>query len=46
MEHEYGRHQSLNTKVYDLMFLDGSVQRYATNTISENIYFQVDEEVR
>ena len=27
------------------MFPDGEVQQYAANTIADNIYFQVDEEV-
>ena len=34
----------LNTKVYDVMFPDGVVHQYAANTISENIYSQVDED--
>ena len=34
----------LNTIVYDVMFPDGSVSKYAANLIAENIYSQVDEE--
>ena len=34
----------LNTRIYDVMFPDGSLQQYAANTIAENIYSQVDED--
>lgn len=33
-----------NTRVYDVMFHDGSIEQFAANTIAENIYSQVDEE--
>ena len=31
------------TRIYDVMFLDGSIQHYAANIIAENVYSQVDE---
>ena len=34
----------LDTRVYDVMFQDGTVKNYATNVIAENIYSQVDSE--
>ena len=41
---EFDHNLILNTKVYDVMFPDVSVHRYAANTISMNIYSQVDED--
>ena len=40
----YNQNPILNTKVYDVMFPDGSVSQYAANVIAENIYAQIDEE--
>lgn len=34
----------LNTRIYDVLFPDGSVQQYAANTIAENTFSQVDED--
>ena len=34
----------INTRVYDMMFPDGSIQQYAANLIAENIYSQVDKD--
>ena len=34
----------LNTRVYDVLFPDGSCEQYAANQIAENIYSQVDDE--
>ena len=34
----------LNSRVYDAMFPDSSVQQYGANIIAENLYSQVDEE--
>ena len=34
----------LNTRVYDVMFPDGSVEQFAANNIAMNIYTQVDDE--
>ena len=36
--------QVLNTKIYNVMFSDGTVTQYATNIIAENIYSQIDED--
>ena len=33
-----------DTRYYDVQFLDGSVESYATNMIAENLYAQVDQE--
>ena len=41
---EYDANPILNSRVYDVMFPDGSVQQYAANIIAENVYSQVDEE--
>ena len=41
---EYNSNPILNTRVYDVMFPDGSIQQYGANIIAENIYSQVDEE--
>ena len=40
----YDPNPILNTKIYDVLFPDGSVQQYAANTIAENIYAQIDED--
>ena len=40
----YDANPLLNSRVYDLMIPDGSVQQYAANVIAENLYSQVDEE--
>ena len=34
----------LDTRIYDVMFPDGTVNKYATNIIAENMYSQVDTE--
>lgn len=34
----------LDTRVYDVMFPDGSIQSYAANVIAENMWSQVDDE--
>ena len=34
----------LDTRVYDVMFEDGTVKQYGANIIAENIYSQVDQE--
>ena len=39
----FNQNPILNTKVYDVMFPDGSVSQYAANIIAENIYSQIDE---
>ena len=41
---EYNSNPILNTRVYDVMFPDGSIQQYGANIIAENILSQVDEE--
>ena len=41
---DYNVNPILNTRVYDVMFPDGSIQQYAANLIAENIYSQVDED--
>lgn len=41
---EFNQNPILNTKVYDVLFPDGSIQQYSANTIAENIYSQVDED--
>ena len=40
----FNQNAILNTKVYDVMFPDGSVSQYAANIIAENIYSQIDED--
>jgi len=40
----YHERPFLNTRVYDVMFHDGSIEQFAANTIAENTYSQVDEE--
>ena len=40
---EFNQNLILNTKVYDIIFLDVAVHQYAANTISKNIYYQVDK---
>ena len=34
----------LNTNIYEVMFSDGSILKYAANIIAENIFSQVDED--
>jgi len=34
----YHERPFLNTRVYDVMFHDGSIEQFAANTIAENIY--------
>ena len=43
---EYNANPILNTRVYDVMFPDGSIQQYAANIIAENLYSQVDDDGR
>jgi len=40
----YDTNPILNTRLYDVMFPDGSVQAYGANIIAENLYSQVDED--
>ena len=40
----FNQNPILNTKVYEVMFPDGSVSKYAANIIAENIYSQVDKD--
>ena len=40
----FNQNPILNTKIYDVMFPDGSVSQYAANIIAENIYSQIDED--
>ena len=35
-----------DTREYDVEFTDGSIEKYATNIIAENMFAQVDDEVR
>ena len=44
MKGRYDTNLILNTRVYDVMFPDGSVQAYGANIIAENLYLQVDED--
>ena len=41
---KYNSNPILDTRVYKVMFPDGSIQQYSENVIAENIYAQVDEE--
>ena len=34
----------LNTRIYEVMFPGGSVQKFEANIITENMYSQVDED--
>lgn len=34
----------MDTREYEVIFPDGSVQSYLANTIAENLYSQVDDE--
>ena len=43
---KFNENPILNTRVYDVLFPDGSYEQYAANQIAENIYSQVDEEGR
>ena len=40
----FNQNPIMNTKIYDVMFPDGSVQQYAANSIAENIYSQIDSD--
>ena len=40
----YDSNPILNTRLYDVMFPDGSIRQYSANIIAENIFSQVDEE--
>ena len=40
----FNQNPILNTKVYDVIFPDGSISQYAANIIAENIYSQIDED--
>lgn len=40
----YHSNPRMNTQVYDVEFPDGSLQKYATNSIAENIYNNCDSE--
>ena len=41
---EFNHNPILNNKVCDVMFPDGAINQYAANTISDNIYYKLDEE--
>ena len=41
---QYDSNPMLNTKVYDVMFPDGTVQQYAANFIAENLYESSDDD--
>ena len=41
---DYNANPILNTRVYEVMFPDGSIQQYGANIIAENMYSQVDDE--
>ena len=41
---QYDANPIMNSRVYDVMSPDGSIQQYAANIIAENLYSQVDEE--
>ena len=41
---KYDTNAVLNTMVYDVEFLYGSIRKYGENVISDNIYSQVDSE--
>ena len=34
----------MNSMLYDVEFPDGQVKEYATNTVAENVYSQVDDD--
>jgi len=34
----------LDTRIYDVLFPDGVVRQYSTNSIAENMYSQLDQE--
>ena len=38
----YNKNNTLDTRVYDVMFSYGAVCQYAANIIAENMYSQVD----
>ena len=38
----YNKNPILDTRLYDVMFPDGTVCQYAANIIAENMYSQVD----
>ena len=40
----FNHNRILNNKVYDVMFPDEAVHKYAVNTTANNIYSQVDED--
>ena len=44
VEGTYNPNLILDTRVYDVMFLDGSTQVYAVNVIAESMYTQLDSE--
>ena len=39
----YDSNPMLNTLIYEVEYLDGSIRDYGANVIAENIYSQVDE---
>ena len=39
---KYDYNSILNTLVYGVMFLDGSIDQYYANLIADNLYIQVD----
>lgn len=40
----YDENPQLNTMIYDVMFEDGKIQKYAANIIAQNVLEQVDNE--
>jgi hypothetical protein len=34
----------IHTREYDVEFMDGTTEKYATNVIADNMYAQVDDE--
>ena len=41
----YNKNSILDTRLYDVMFPDGAVCKYAANIIAENMYSKVDSNV-
>ena len=40
----YDKNPAVNTAVYDVLFDDGTIKKYAANIIAENLWSQVDDE--
>ena len=41
---EYNNNPLLDTRVYEVMFGDGSKQKFAANVIAENLWSEVDDD--